>query len=190
MTQPKGLSHIYIFVVVIGIVACTPTFTSLTPMATLAKMNIVPLRPRPDYISEVSPEEYTVVPINIFQYRPEQITIVGMGSIEGGFRSTICVDLNLEPLVQKGDTLTDYEGFSDRLFLSVNGEHMQLSDESLFRGVINGKTENDGTQTSWGTGNYLCWITPLDSGRHEVTFQFRQTSGEIQEYSWLFEISE
>jgi hypothetical protein len=46
--------------------------------------------------------------------------------------------------------------------------------------------EGDGIQTIWVEEDDWCWNTPLHPGPHRVTFKFRQTSGDIQEYTWFY----
>jgi hypothetical protein len=60
----------------------------------------------------------------------------------------------------------------------------------IVRTLLAERVEPDGTITPWSPPHTPCWHAPVGLGRHEATFQFRQTSGDIQSYTWYFEIVE
>lgn len=162
-----------------------------TPLPTLAKMEIPPLQPRPEYIAQVSPEEYSIVPQSIYNGEntdgyPDFRT--ADAPLEFGYQSSICIRLLLSPLVQAGDVFLDNEFIYERMGFWVDSEAMPLAPYVVQKGlpVIDPATN----QLGWIDGDDHCWLANLEVGKHEVLFRFHQTSGTIQEYSWYFEISE
>lgn len=167
-------------------VSPTPDPTATPHLPLLAE---IPLQPRPDYINGVSPLEYSIVPIEVFEYKNPNYELLGLKDVESGFQKTICVDFLLDtPLVEPGDQLLDSNVISKRMTLFVNGEAMKLTGGGMSMGV---EMEFPTIEARWVSGHQTeCWEAPLRSGRHEVKFQFRQTSGNIAEYIWYFQISE
>ena len=172
-------------------ISCTPEHTESTVVPTLARMELIPAQPSPSFVDEISPPEYAVVPQNVYDRRLENTQVNAMGTIEDGFRASICIDLNLEPLVQQGDDFSRSDIGSDRVALFANGLPMELSTERLSKSVlIMEDTEKSIEEwTLYPVGiEMICWKAPLKIGVHEVLFAFKQTSGDIQEYTWYFEI--
>jgi hypothetical protein len=169
-----------------GLPAPTPTESLPIVTATPGKMDMSPVMARPDYVSYVSPEEYTIVPIGPYNQGADAL---GHGDLFWGYQSNICITLDLGPLVQTGDVLIEDREIASRIELLVD-ERAQTwrPEESLNQAVAGSKLDDE--TTSWSGPLIYCWDAPLDPGRHEVTFKFRQTSGDIQEYTWHFEIVE
>lgn len=166
------------------------------PANDVGKMDVPTVHARPTYIKEIAPEEYFVIPYALYNKEPPpEIIAVGPGSVEEGFRSNLCLEIDLKLLVQKGDNLSNFEQISPHLKLFVDGQEITDFGTSLFRSTLayaDFEVENDfqTAQTRWITGTNFCWIVPLTPGTHEALFQFHQTSGDVQEYRWQFEISE
>lgn len=148
-----------------------------------------PVQPRPDYIQGVSPLEYSIVPVEVFEYKNPNYEQLGLKDVESGFQKTICVDFFLDPpLVEPGDQLLDSDVISKRMTLFVNGEAVNLTGGGMRMGT---ERISPTIEARWVSGHQTeCWEALLSSGRHEVKFQFRQTSGNIAEYIWYFQISE
>lgn len=162
-----------------------------TPFPTLSKMDMQPLQPPPEYITQVSPEEYSIVRQAIYNGQSPNGYFVPRSSIQPlyyGYQSTICIKLLLSPLVQSGDIFLDDESVYERMELLVDSETVPLNLNVVHFGlpVIDPATN----QLGWIDGDDHCWLANLEVGKHEVLFRFHQTSGTIQEYSWYFEISE
>lgn len=162
-----------------------------TPLPTLARMDIQPLEPRAEYIAQVMPEEYSIVPQDLYNgQRHDGYTQFRSANrpLEFGYRSTICIRLLLSPLIQAGDVFLDNESVYERMEFLVDSEAMPLAPNVIQQGLpVFDPTTN---QLGWIDGDDHCWIANLEVGIHEVLFRFHQTSGKIQEYSWYFEISE
>jgi hypothetical protein len=172
-------------------ISCTLGQTESTIVPALIRMELMPVQPRPSFIDDISPPEYAVVPQNIYDRRLENTQVNAMGTIEDGFRASICIDLNLEPLVQQGDDFSRSDIGSERVALFANGLPMELSTERLSKSVlIMDDTEKPIEEwTLYPAGvEMICWKAPLNVGIHEALFTFKQTSGDIQEYTWYFEI--
>ena len=201
MVRRNFCNVLFVFAISTLMVSCTSERVTLmatqgesTLIPTLAKMSLPTLLPRPNYIQVVGPEEYTVVPIALYNYFPVGVVGHGIdssGSLEQGFQSSICVRPLLEPLVQKGDDFDEQEIW-DRMELLADGEVMNAYLQVFSRGLpAIPKPESPlGSDTRWIEGGDYCWYAPLGIGHHEVIFRFRQTSGDVQEYIWYFEIGE
>lgn len=162
-----------------------------TPFPALAKMDIQPLQPRPEYIDRVSPEEYSIVPQDIYNGQPPGgyfVPLLSVPPLYYGYQSSICIKLLLSPLVQSGDIFLDDESINERIELLVDSEVVPLNLNVLHFGlpVIDPATNRLG----WINGDDYCWLANLEVGKHDILFRFHQTSGAVQEYRWYFEISE
>lgn len=168
-------------------------------LATLTKMNVTPVQSRPDYILSVSPEEYSVIPLGVYNHilgiENDYKVIIDASHrpSEQGFQSTICFTLSLEPLIQKGDLLNGIfleEGhIFERITFLLDGKPAKLANEFIDRAMIRMNPEEE-SQPGWLEGTGYCWEAPLNVGQHEAIFRFRQTSRDVQEYIWYFEIGE
>ena len=183
-------------VIMMFLTACTVTevFMSLpntsepTPISTLGTMSIATMEPRPEFVRGISPPEYSTVSYDNYHYQIPNAVGPSM-SLPEGFYSAICVDLFLQPLIQKGDKLDTISKVSERMDLFVNDRKVTIMDRA-YR-LLAAFSENDGWEnTTWVESDAYCWESPLPSGIHEVTLQFQQTSGDIQAYTWYFEIVE
>ncbi len=169
--------------------------TVITPYPTFMAMTMSVLEPRPYFIQAVAPKEYRIVPLGLYNYIPEGTIGYGIEAFDldipssqiPAYQSSVCVRPLAELLVQKGDDFGGTRGnedkFKGRMDLLVNGE---LKDGVQSSGGVLSRT--DGWETVWIEGADYCWKVPLGTGQHQVTFRFHQTSGDIQEYTWYFEI--
>lgn len=160
------------------------------PTATLPPfllMEVAPVQPRPDFVQLVGPLEYSIVDSDFYHLTPEGVGGIRItGTMRNGFQSAICVRPFMRELVQQGDNFNKLPILWDRMTLLVDGEQKESYGHSGL-GLTVWLSEED-QETQWIEGEDYCWFAPLQSGIHEVAFQFRQTSGDIQEYKWLFEI--
>ncbi len=93
--------------------------------------------------------------------------------------------------MQQGDDFSRSDIGSDRVALFANGLPMELSTERLSKSVlIMEDTEKSIEEwTLYPVGiEMICWKAPLKIGVHEVLFAFKQTSGDIQEYTWFLKL--
>lgn len=168
-----------------------------TPYPTLAAMDMPIMQLRPDFIQAVAPKEYRKVPLDLYNDIPEGIVGYGIGafdlgissSLEPGYQSAICVRPLARLLVQEGDdfgsTRKNEEMFKERMELFVDGEVREMTQPTIDKGLL----EVVGNwETVWIEGADYCWAVSLDIGSHKVTFRYHQTSGNIREYTWYFEI--
>lgn len=165
----------------------TPSPTT-TPTQELPVMDMATVMARPAYVEDTTPDEYSIVPLTLYQYEPECYTIWGGGNVQEGFHSTICIAIDIEPLAQPGDNLVSPE-VQTRMTLLVDGNPMEWGDY-VVHALLSERIEPDGTRTTFAPPHAPCWLVPVGVGRHEATFQFRQTSGDVQVYTWYFEIVE
>lgn len=160
------------------------------PMPTLPPfhmMDVAPIQPRPDFVQLVGPLEYSIVNSDFYHLTPEGVGGIRItGTVRNGFQSAICVRPFIRELIQQGDNFGELPILWDRMTLLVDGEQKERYGSSGL-GLSVWLSEED-QETQWIEGEDYCWFSPLQSGIHEVAFQFRQTSGDIQEYKWLFAI--
>lgn len=152
-------------------------------------MDVAPIQPRPDFVQLVGPLEYSIVHSDFYHLTAEGVGGIRItGTMRNGFQSAICVRPFIRELIQQGDNFSELPILWDRMTLLVDGEQKERYGSSGL-GLPVWLSEED-QETQWVEGEDYCWFTPLQLGIHEVAFQFRQTSGDIQEYKWLFEIGD
>lgn len=165
-----------------------------TPIATLPKQNIPTLEARPNFIEAITPREYSIIPLSFYIHTEigveETLKTARIGNVIG-FASSICVRPFLEPLVQTGDNFLRSGKIQERMELWIDNNLMEKHNFVLYGlAVIPGPDSQLGDNTNWVEGADYCWKAPLTVGQHKAIFYFQQTSGDIQEYTWYFEISE
>jgi hypothetical protein len=161
--------------------------TALSPAPTSTPIVLSTAQPRPDFINEVGPEESSVLSLEV--YEAEYSHVVGMRNLETGYASTVCLSPDLDYLVQKGDDFADAESVLARIELRVDGEEREVAD--WLDRLLDIEMLQDGEVYARFGGPYVfCWHAPVGVGVHLVSFQFRQTSGDIKEYSWYFAVTE
>jgi len=161
--------------------------TVLSPAPTSTPIVLPTAQPRPDFISKVGPEESSI--LSLETYETEYVHAIGMRNLETGYASTVCVEPDLGYLVQKGDDFADMESVLGCIELRVDGEEREVAD-GLDR-LLDIEVLQDGEVYARFGGPYVfCWHAPVGVGVHLVSFQFRQTSGDIKEYTWYFAVTE
>lgn len=177
----------WLFFLLLGLVSCVPGnfTTALTPLPTL--------QPKPEFVLEVVPRESQVLPLTV--YRGE-IYKGGQGYSElaladwdkiSGYNSEIC--LKIDGVDQVGDDFTQPSTITNRVSMQV--DRVEVID--IYGGLVSLEAvrvvDTNGQVLMRGVGTkVVCGIVALDVGVHKVQFQFRQTSGTILEYEWLFEL--
>jgi hypothetical protein len=148
----------------------------------------------------VSPSESSQVPASLFR-APDgsQGDSPFLPDPRVGYGSTVCVEFSGgPPLWQPGDDFTDFAVVSERVTLLVDGRiFSEIVGGSQFLSIIGLDPEAydppelyDEVKEKLKFGVYtFCWRADLETDVHMATFQFRQTSGEVQEYSWHFAIT-
>lgn len=181
----------------------TPSPTLVpSPVPTLVKMDRAIVEPRPDFISALRPPEYYIVPLSLYNYHAEGVVVTTVPEYEPmnprtyayGFQTSICIEPKMELLIQEGDKLTDFEGDErpeERMELFVDGKLVEPGPGGSLSGLLyvppTREPESPRTEAIVAAG--YCWKVPLSVGKHEVTYRFHQTSGDIKAYTWYFEIS-
>ncbi|MCL4872314.1 MAG: hypothetical protein KJ063_25415 [Anaerolineae bacterium] len=166
----------------------TPTATATPPFPFMAKPMSTP---RADFIEAVSPPENRVIPHDVYTRQP------AVGEVGFGFglnAELICVQPVAILLVQEGDIFVDDwqdgEKLWGRMELWVNGQAAKYMGNARGFPYSLPTREPEGPRTDFFEWVSYCWEAPLGIGVHEVTFRFRQTSGDVKEYTWHFELSE
>jgi hypothetical protein len=161
---------------------------SPTPIPTPGIMAMATIEPRPEFIREISPSEYTVISYDYYHYKIPNAVGPSI-SLPEGFYSAICVDFFLQPLIQKDDELDTISKVLERIDLFVNDRKVTIIDRA-YRLLLAFSENDEWENTTWVESDAYCWEAPLHPGIHEVIFQFQQTSGDVQTYTWYFEINE
>lgn len=187
--QCKKHSLCLIVVLLVALAACD-SFASPVNTPTM----LPTLEPIPRFILEVQPVPSSRTTIDWF--KADRMSEASSTGYEGsrpvdrvGYRSNICVYLDLDPIIQHGDELGDYQQVIPRTSLSLNNIELKPAPDPYWGHVEIIKTLEPG-DTYWGAPFWLCWPAEIDLGVHRATFQFVQHDGSIKQYSWLFEIIE
>jgi len=128
---------------------------------------------------------------------------------ETGFRSSVCVDLDVETLVEPGDFLFGDEDVFARTQLFIDGKELIERTETEYLAIIEPgpqckcfyDCEEGWSRLDWDSPpkNVGCWFWPgfwncyhidLEIGEHKVEFIFEKTSGDTETYTWFFTITE
>lgn len=157
-----------------------PILATWTPLPTI--------QPRPDFVIAVAPPESISIPHVIYQYQRPGYTTFGLVDVEDawsvGYRSEICADIDLGKLVQPGDHFGLDRETAKRFRLIIDGREVAADLGHGLGGAVLVTDSSTEPVMSWEAYSRFCWIVPLPPGTHEITLQFQQTSGDIQEYSW------
>ncbi len=138
--------------------------------------------PRPEFIMRVSPSESTSIPLNVYQSEVENA--IGFTESLGAHNANVCVQLSSFELARQGENFADRKSFLKRNSMYVDGQKVEVHSQ-----VLIGYTEESGeggTKFDFVEHPIICWRAPLNVGLHEAEFQFRQTSGDMQNYTWYF----
>ncbi len=140
-------------------------------------------QPRPSFIKGVTPLESSTVPYQTFIAPSRDKTCTGTGV---WYDSEISVKVDVgPPLWEPGDDLTAINDVRKRVVLYVDGKR-QPKAVKIFKFVS--WLEDD--ERKWEGPYTFYWKVELDVGIHMFTFEFHQTSGNIQRYTWYLEITE
>jgi hypothetical protein len=191
------LLSFYLLILLLSLVSCAPN------EASSIDINVVPLplsELRPDFIKGVSPEEAVTIPLSLYEgdeteryFEESGIYYIGaLRNIEIGYRSTICVMLDVGSLAQSGDKLTESPLVLERIEMKVNGVILsEVVDQDYIPTLESRGISQSGEQLEqvlYSGPLTFCWLANLNSGVHRASFQFQQTSGDVQEYTWHFTI--
>ncbi len=162
------------------------------PVQTSTPLSVI--EPMPDYILEVQPSPASHVSLEWYEVNLVDEVITGYeGSRpveEIGYRANICVYLDVGPVIQSGDQIINYEDAVSRTILYVDDTLLiPEADDHWFHVELLREYPGIGPNTLSGAPFWLCWPTELNVGVHKATFQFNQTNGTIQEFTWSFEIT-
>ncbi|NJN53521.1 MAG: hypothetical protein HC804_01475 [Anaerolineae bacterium] len=160
------------------------------PSAVVTTSTILPtIQARPSFVLETLPRESQVLRLSEFEAIGEPIELVDDWDTVTIYDSQIC--LKIDNYAQAGDDFTDPVKVVERVTLLVDSKPV---DEIGAGGVTLEAirvVDSDGQILMQGVGPQLvCGKTDLQIGFHEVMFQFRQTSGNLLEYQWKFELTE
>lgn len=149
------------------------------------------LTPGAEFIAVVIPPENRVIPLEQYTYRSVGVVTISWATLG---HDLICLRPIAELLVQEGDVFVDPpddgERLWDRMELWVDGEIRPFVRNAQGFEYDLPTREPEGPRTVFVEGAYYCWEARLTVGGHEATFRFRQTSGNVKEYTWYFELSE
>lgn len=190
--------------IVTGLVNCAPIQISSqadTRVPLTASLSSSPLhstQQRPPFIQNVSPPESGILPLSLYRAdkTQEYLEETGIyadgefGSPEAGYKSNICVNLDVAPVVQIGDDFSHPDLVIERIVMEVNGLRLlDLTENSYEPTLTTVIDESKQVVTTKYSGPFIfCWRAKLDVGTHNVTFRFRQNSGVMREYFWQFTI--
>lgn len=154
------------------------------PTAELIPEYILDLQPRPS--SQLTMEWFITDLMN------GQGTAVYEGSRpidRVGYRSNICILLNVVPLLQSGDHIVEYEDALKRSSLYLENFRLEAEPDPYWsHNETLGSHPRIGPDTFSGAPFWLCWPAKISPGVHHVTYQFTQSDGTLKEFSWFFEI--
>lgn len=160
-------------------------FPSPEPTVTFPSMDTsnqnITYNSRPDFIDWIKPPEYAIYPLSLYDVQlPSGVRTIPPPS-------SVYVVPNLEVLMEPGDDFSDrnIRTVIERMELSINDERIGIPNGSYGGLVSIGPTGNE-----WVDGIQYYWTIPLSIGQYKAEFRFHQTSGNIQEYIWHFEIGE
>jgi hypothetical protein len=185
----KGIRKARLAVVLLSILtACNyHNYTTPTPVSFFEPLPVFILEAQPAPMSEIS----------LDWYGTDIMSDYILDSYEGGrpvdkvgYRSNVCILLDIRLLLQAGDQLVTYQQVIERTSLSINGikitpelDPYYTHPETLYL------YPKLGPDTKAGAPYWLCWPIELNVGMHQVSFLFQQTDGKHPVYTWQFKIS-
>jgi hypothetical protein len=210
------LANILIVMIVLGSCATIklPLLATENPIPTMSDPDPLPtwLREvRPSPASYITQNEYgKILGSKYMQEGPPPPPVA-----ETGFRSSICVDIDVETLVEPGDLLYWDADVHQRVELIIDGVRLEERAETDYLAVIEPPPscecfyDCDASSENWSftydtahtapPSNTGCWFWPgfwycypleLELGEHTATCNFTKTSGVIESYTWHFVITE
>lgn len=181
-----------IILLVLGLSSCMPNTASNMPTP------LPIIQERPNFVLDVAPREGLILTTSMFEaipYRKGEIAIDEMLLTEfeniSAYKSLVC--LKVDNIAEIGDDFTEPSEIVSRVAMYID----DLEIENIYAGSLSFEAirvvdVNNGQVLMQGVGpKSICGKAhPLSAGVHEVLFQFRQTSGNILEYRWLFGLEE
>ena len=141
---------------------------------------------RPDFIIDIGPHENDQISLAFYNGKTEGVISLEIeGLKQHGYGGTMCVKPDMLMLVQGGEAWAEIHAIEERMGLIVNEKKM-ANIFSMGRSVI--VSNLDLPNTEWLEGMTYCWFVPLEVGVHQAEFSFVQSSGDVKNYSWQFEI--
>jgi len=155
------------------------------------------IQERPNFVLDVAPREGLILTTNMFEAIPDQkdeIVFDEMLLTEfeniSAYKSLVC--LNVDNIAEGGDDFMQPSEIASRVTMYIDDLEIEniyvgsLSFEAIRVVDTNGQVLMQGVEPKSICGK----AHPLGAGVHEALFQFRQTSGNILEYRWLFGLEE
>ncbi len=195
-----------------GIASCTPSIGTKNP----TPITVPDSDPLPSFLREVRPPPSSSInELDFLRLIKEEGNVFGgppPPAVEvTGYRSSVCVDLDVESLVEPGDSLVFDEDVLPRTKMVVDDKLLTDRADTEYLIVIEPGPDCrcfydcesfDGSE--WyvdyvSPENIGCWFWPgfwscysvdLEPGLHTATFSFEKSSGNVAEYSWYFTITE
>lgn len=186
ITSTKFLQFIMALLLLAGLSGCMvseneSSLENPPPAPTEAKHTL------PDYVLATNPQPGSS--LSLSQYNQDELLDDFNWSGLEKFRraSHICFNLNLRELALRGDQPVEANVLFERQVLQVDGELAEISYDEIL--LIGGEQTFDDGQKSWLPPPIMaCWKAELEAGIHTVSYQYEQTSGQIQEFSFQFTI--
>ncbi len=101
-----------------------------------------------------------------------------------GYGSRICIRLDLMTLGKPNDDFTP-EIIQQRIRMTVNGNPIDRIVYYDYEAIQNIAYFEEGTFVYPGLTD-ICWRVNLGAGTHTAQFEFKQTGGKTQSYTWFF----
>ncbi len=164
--------------------------SSCIPAAVIATPSPLPAtQSRPNFVLDTLPKESQILHLSEFEITGEPIELVDNWETVTAFSSQICI--KIDNYAQVGDDFSDSFEIVDRVTLQVDDKPV---DEIGATGVTLEAIrvlDSNGQVLMEGIGpKLICGKVNLQTGNHEVFFQFRQTTGNLLQYQWVFELIE
>jgi hypothetical protein len=163
-----------------------------TPSKTLAATAILPdmQAPLPPFLRDVYPEPGSQVTQTAYT--------TGIGDDENRlfdqFSGAVCVDLNLEGLLEQKDHNLDSNDYVGRGYLEVetlgsNTHGIPVRRDRVWTSEAGGALFDE-RGNSIGGSLIACWEVDLIPNVYGATYKYTQSSGYVLSYTWSFEITE
>lgn len=194
---------IIIQLMMLGLFSCTTNSTEVSEKPSDAVNHTPPIsviqQTRPAFVEETSPKEFDSIPLSLFNadltetYLEETGVYIlsHLGHPDIGYKSSVCLEVESGGLAQPGDDFFEFETFIERTTLSVNDKPLPEISGGHINLTLTDVEDKNGETIVRGVGPaVICGKVILDVGLHNVRFEFEQASGDIQSYTWQFELTE
>lgn len=171
---------VFFIVTLLGCTSSTSNNSVVTPP-------IIQLRP--DFILATSPRESTHLPITIFERYGMDARSADIWEDISGYDSLVCLKVETSRLAQNGDDFIEPTKVQERISILVDDAKVgKVYVTSILLQSIHVIDANGEYLMTGIEPKLICGEVDLSVGVHKVLFQFRQTSGDVLEYEWLFEL--